>query len=363
MVMMALLAEVKICRCPLPRAAAMLVARPRRRYDRRGHGSGDVMGRLVNGAWVADGVATATTGEFVRPDTVFRNRIEQGGRFAPEPGRYRLYVSLACPWAHRAMIFRIIKGLEKIIELYVVHWLMDADGWSFAPARGVIADPEGARLLRDVYLRADPQYSGRVTVPVLWDTRHRTIVNNESADIIRIFNDGFDSIGALAGDYYPQALRGEIDAVNARVYAGLNNGVYRAGFATAQAAYDTAVTAVFDTLDWLEARLKTQPFLCGERLTEADWRLFTTLVRFDIAYHGHFKCNLRRLIDYPALLDHTRRLAAIPGVAATIDLDHIKRHYYLSHPWLDPTGIVPAGPTDPGWGQPAHVLAGAAQAD
>ena len=307
------------------------------------------MGKLVNGVWSIEGVANAPGGEFVRPDTVFRDRIEPGGRFAPEAGRYRLYVSLACPWAHRALIFRVLKGLEQTIELCVVHWLMDADGWNFAPGAGVVADPDGARLLRDVYLRADPHYTGRVTVPVLWDKRHNTIVNNESADIIRIFNDGFDSIGALPGDYYPAALRERIDAVNQRVYAGLNNGVYRAGFATTQAAYDIAVGGVFDTLDWAEGLLRDQPYLCGDVLTEADWRMFTSLVRFDLAYHGHFKCNLRRLVDYPALHGHTRRLAGVAGVAATIDVDHIKRHYHLSHPWLDPTGIVPAGPADPGW--------------
>ncbi len=304
------------------------------------------MGRLVAGRWSPDnsGVPTAE-GAFVRAETAFRNRIEAGGRFPPEAGRYHLYVSLACPWAHRTLIFRKLKGLEKIVGLSVTHWLMAEDGWTFAPDEGVIPDPlYGARFLHELYTRADPACSGRVTVPVLWDAREATIVNNESAEIIRILNSAFDGIGAAPGDFYPAPLRAEIDAVNARVYATLNNGVYRAGFARTQTAYDAAIGPLFETLDWLEALLARTPFLCGEAITEADWRLFTTLVRFDAVYHGHFKCNLRRIVDYPALWDYARSLYQVPGIAETVDFGHIKRHYYMSHPWVNPTRIVPAGP-------------------
>ena len=304
------------------------------------------MGLMIDGAWVREDRARADPkGEFQRADMVFRDRIEPGGRFPPQPGRYHLYVSLACPWAHRTLIFRRLKGLEDMIGLSVVHWLMGDEGWTFTPGAGVIADPViGAPALHDLYARADARFSGRVTVPVLWDRATDSIVNNESADIIRIFNSAFDGVGAAPGDYYPAALRGEIDAVNARVYATLNNGVYRAGFATSQAAYEAAVRPLFDTLDWLEERLARQPYLCGGRVTEADWRLFTTLIRFDAVYHGHFKCNLRRVIDYPALWDFTRSLYQADGVAETVDFGHIKRHYYMSHPWVNPSRIVPLGP-------------------
>lgn len=304
------------------------------------------MGLMIDGAWVREDRSRADArGAFVRPDSRFRDRIAPGGAFPPEAGRYHLYVSLACPWAHRTLIFRRIKGLEGMIGLSVVHWLMADDGWTFTPAPGVVADPVmDARFLHELYARAAPRFSGRVTVPVLWDRASNRIVNNESAEIIRILNDAFDGIGAAPGDYYPPDLRAEIDAVNARVYATVNNGVYRAGFAGTQDAYEAAVMPLFDTLDWLEARLSRQPYLCGERLTEADWRLFTTLIRFDAVYHGHFKCNLRRIIDYPALWDFTRSLYQAPGIAATVDFGHIKRHYYMSHPWVNPTRIVPAGP-------------------
>jgi glutathionyl-hydroquinone reductase len=304
------------------------------------------MGQMIDGVWHReDLIRPATDGAFVRPPTRFRDRIAPDGPFPPEPGRYHLYASLACPWAHRALIFRRIKGLEGLIGLSVTHWLMDADGWNFAPAEGVIPDPVmGAERLSQLYARADAHYTGRVTVPVLWDRRTDRIVNNESAEIIRIFNSAFDGIGAARGDYYPEALREEIEAVNARVYATLNNGVYRAGFARSQEAYEAAVVPLFETLDWLEDRLARQPFLCGERLTEADWRLLTTLIRFDAVYHGHFKCNLRRIVDYAALWDFTRALYQIPGVAETVDLDHIKGHYYRSHPQVNPSGIVPLGP-------------------
>ena len=304
------------------------------------------MGKVVAGRWLPDDASTpAADGAFVRAETAFRDRIEPGGRFPPEAGRYHLYVSLACPWAHRTLIFRKLKGLEEIVGLSVTHWLLGEDGWTFAPDEGVIPDPLlGVRFLHELYTRADPGCSGRVTVPVLWDQRRATIVNNESAEIIRIFNSAFDGIGAAPGDFYPPPLRAEIDAVNARVYADLNNGVYRAGFARTQAAYDAAIGPLFETLDWLEARLSHTPFLCGEAITEADWRLFTTLVRFDAVYHGHFKCNVRRIVDYPALWDYARSLYQVPGVAETVDFGHIKRHYYMSHKWVNPTRIVPAGP-------------------
>ncbi|WP_461308180.1 glutathione S-transferase family protein, partial [Albidovulum sp.] len=267
------------------------------------------------------------------------------GGFAAEPGRYHLYVSLACPWAHRTLIFRRLKGLETMISLSVVHWHMGEQGWTFAAGEGVIPDSvNGARFLHEVYTRAAPDYSGRVTVPVLWDRRTATIVSNESAEIIRMFNSAFDAVGAAQGDYYPQELRPEIDALNARIYDSVNNGVYKAGFATTQAAYEEAVQPLFATLDWLEARLATRRYLTGGTLTEADWRLFTTLIRFDPVYVGHFKCNLRRIADYPNLSGYLRDLYQRPGIAGTVDLHHIKHHYYGSHRSINPTGIVPAGP-------------------
>jgi glutathionyl-hydroquinone reductase len=232
-----------------------------------------------------------------------------------------------------------------MIGLSVTHWLMADQGWTFRPGPGVVPDPlHGVETLWQLYAKSDPGYTGRVSVPVLWDAHGGRIVSNESADIIRMFNSAFDGVGASEGDYAPEALRDQIDAVNARVYDGLNNGVYKAGFAERQSAYDEAVAGVFDTLDWLELRLSEHPWLCGDVLTEADWRLFTTLLRFDLVYHGHFKCNLRRLVDYPALWAYTRRLYAHPAVAPTIDVDHIKRHYYQSHRHINPTGIVPMGP-------------------
>ena len=303
------------------------------------------MGEMVDGAWRSDeDLAHTEGGHFARPPTRFRGTIAEGGPHPPEAGRYHLTVSLACPWAHRALIVRKLKGLEGIVGLSVTHWLMREEGWTFAPGPGVVPDPAGARLLHEVYRRADPHYTGRVTVPILWDSEAGTIVNNESSEIIRIFGSAFDRHGARPGDLYPEAQRAEIDAVNARVYETLNNGVYRAGFATAQEAYEAAVVPLFDTLDWLEARLSGRPYLCGEAPTEADWRLFTTLVRFDAVYHGHFKCNLRRLVDYPALWDYARRLYQWPGVRETVDFGHIKGHYYGSHRHINPTGIVPLGP-------------------
>ncbi len=299
------------------------------------------MGLLVNGEWRTQWYDTASTGgRFVRQDSTFRDRIGADG-FDPEPGRYHLYVSLACPWAHRTLIFRALKGLEPMIGVSVVEPLMLDDGWEFADGADTV---NGTRFLRDVYRRARPDYTGRVTVPVLWDKRKRIIVSNESSEIIRMFNSAFDGVGARPGDYYPQALRGAIDAVNADVYEAVNNGVYKAGFATTQAAYDEAVKALFDTLDRLEERLGRQRYLVGNRLTEADWRLFTTLVRFDAVYHGHFKCNRCRLADYPDLWDYTRALFQMSGIAGTVNMNHIRRHYYGSHRTINPTGIVPIGP-------------------
>ncbi|MDH5833491.1 glutathione S-transferase family protein [Luteimonas kalidii] len=312
------------------------------------------MGMLVEGRWTNDDKAlTDARGRLQRPDSAFRHWVTADGSpgptgeggFQAEPGRYHLYIARACPWAHRAAIFRELKGLQDMIGLSVTHWLMADDGWTFQPGPGVVPDPLfGVDTLWQLYVRSDPSYTGRVTVPVLWDKARERIVSNESADILRMFNGAFDGVGAREGDYSPAALRDEIDAVNDRVYDGLNNGVYKAGFAKSQDAYDEAVAVVFETLDWLEARLAGAQWLCGDRLTEADWRLFTTLLRFDAVYHGHFKCNLRRLVDYPALWAYTRRLYAHPAVGPTVDFDHIKRHYYQSHRHINPTGIVPQGP-------------------
>ncbi|MFA6964698.1 glutathione S-transferase family protein [Bosea sp. (in: a-proteobacteria)] len=312
------------------------------------------MGLLVDGRWQDQWYDTAKSGgRFQRQDSAFRNWVTADGApgpsgeggFKAEAGRYHLYVSLACPWAHRALIFRALKGLEAMIDVSVVNWLMLDQGWTFAAGEGVVPDPiGGAQYLHEVYTRADPHYTGRVTVPVLWDKATGTIVNNESSEIIRMFNSAFDGIGAKPGDYYPPALRTEIDALNERIYATVNNGVYKAGFATTQAAYEEAVAPLFDTLDWLEERLATKRFLTGDVITEADWRLFTTLIRFDAVYVGHFKCNIRRIADYPRLSAYLRALFHVDGVADTVDLGHIKRHYYESHRTINPTGIVPVGP-------------------
>jgi putative glutathione S-transferase len=312
------------------------------------------MGDMQKGAWRAESTFPSdTTGHFVRAPTSFHNWVTADGAAGPtgaggykaEAGRYHLFISLACPWAHRTLIFRRLKGLEGMISLSVVNWLMRERGWTFDPAPGVIADPIlGAGALSELYAKAEPNYSGRVTVPVLWDKRTNTIVNNESSEIIRMFNSAFDGVGAAAGDYYPEDLREEIDALNTRIYATVNNGVYRAGFARSQAAYDEAFRALFETLDWLEGRLADKRFLCGERLTEADWRLFTTLVRFDVVYFGHFKCNLREIRQYRALQRYLSELYHWPGVAETVNFEHIKGHYYASHLMINPSGIVPLGP-------------------
>lgn len=312
------------------------------------------MGLLVEGRWQDVWYPTkSTSGRFVRKDAAFRNWITADGSAGPmgeggfkaEADRYHLYVSLACPWAHRTLIMRALKGLEDKISVSVVHWLMLERGWTFADGPGVVADAVNhAEFMHQIYTAADPHYTGRVTVPVLWDKHRRTIVNNELSEIIRMLNSAFDAIGAKPGDYYPQALRADIDPVNAQIYDTLNNGVYKAGFATTQAAYEEAVAPLFETLDWLEQRLANRRFLFGDSLTEADIRLFTTLIRFDAVYVGHFKCNIRRLADYPNLSAYARDIYQWPGVAGTVNFDHIKRHYYESHRSINPSGIVPVGP-------------------
>ncbi len=303
------------------------------------------MGLLIDGRWHDQWYDTGKTGgAFQRTESQFRGTIAPGTAHPPEAGRYRLYVSLACPWAHRTLIVRALKGLQSLIPVSVVHWHMSDQGWTFQPGPGVVPDPDGAEYLHQVYTRADPAITTRVTVPILWDTKARSIVNNESAEIIRILDTAFDPLGATPGDFYPEPLRPEIDALNARIYETVNNGVYKAGFATTQSAYEAAVFPLFETLDWLEAHLAQRRYLCGDTITEADWRLFTTLVRFDAVYVGHFKCNLRRLVEYRNLWDYARDLYAQPGVAPTVDFHHMKGHYYMSHPTINPHGIVPAGP-------------------
>jgi len=312
------------------------------------------MGLLVDGQWSRTGLLTAgDKGKFVRQQSQFRNWMTADGSpgvtgvggFKAESGRYHLYVSLACPWAHRTLILRALKGLEQMISVSVVNAFMDEDGWSFAPGQGVIEDSvNGVNRVHQLYTLAQPDYSGRATIPILWDKQQRRIVSNESADIIRMFNSAFDEIGAIAGDYYPQQLRLEIDAVNAMVYSKINNGVYKAGFATTQSAYTEAVTELFGALDSLEQRLSGQRYLAGQQLTEADWRLFTTLIRFDAVYVGHFKCNIKRIADYPALSNYLRELYQIPTIADTVDIPHIKAHYYASHSSVNPTAIIPVGP-------------------
>jgi putative glutathione S-transferase len=306
------------------------------------------MGLLVDGVWQDTWYDTrATGGRFVRAESQFRNHVTADGSsgFGPEAKRYHLYVSLACPWAHRTLIFRALKRLEGVISLSVVDPFWGERGWAFGDTPGAIPDTvNGATALSEIYVKARPDYTGRVTVPVLWDKLTGTIVNNESSEIIRMFNGAFDAFGDASQDFYPAPLRDEIDALNAVIYETVNNGVYRAGFATRQEAHDEAVDALFATLDELEARLGRERYLVGGRITEADWRLFTTLVRFDPVYHGHFKCNLRRLVDYPNLWAYVRELYQLPGVAETVNMSHIKTHYYGSHTSLNPTGIVPKGP-------------------
>lgn len=316
------------------------------------------MGLLVDGRWTDRWYDTkSTNGRFVRSEAQFRNWITRDGSagssgkdgFEAESGRYHLYVSLACPWAHRALILRKLKGLEDHIDISVVHSDMLDYGWTFygpeldSPYE-VKDNLFDNKHYFEVYRRADSEYTGRVTVPVLWDKKRDTIVSNESSEIIQMFNSEFNDITGNTNDYYPEALRPEIDEVNERVYHAVNNGVYKSGFATTQEAYEEAVTALFAALDWLEDRLDTQRYLVGEQITLADWRLFTTLIRFDPVYVGHFKTNLKRIVDYPNLDNYMRELYQYPGVAETVDLTHIKRHYYFSHRSINPFGVVPKGP-------------------
>ncbi|MGR3471807.1 MAG: glutathione S-transferase family protein [Paracoccus sp. (in: a-proteobacteria)] len=320
------------------------------------------MGQLVDGVWKDEWYDTDSTGgEFKRDTSKFRNWVTADGSAGPtgeggfkaESGRYHLYVSHACPWAHRTMIFRALKDLPEHIEVSVVHPEMLKDGWEFRTGfSGATGDRQfGLDYLRQVYLKAKPDASGRVTVPVLWDRESGQIVSNESADIIRMFNGAFDDITGNTDDYWPADLRDRIEEVNARVYYTVNNGVYKAGFATSQEAYDKAVVPLFDSLDWIEGPLAQDRYLTGDRLTEADWRLFTTVVRFDPVYHTHFKCNRRRIVDYSNLWGWARELYQRPGVAETVHPDHFMRHYYFSHDMINPHRIIPIGP-DEDWSAP-----------
>jgi putative glutathione S-transferase len=310
------------------------------------------MGLLVNGAWQED-ISRTTGGRFVRPSSSFRNFVTADGSAGPsgeggfpaEAGRYHLYISLACPWAHRTLIFRTLKKLDAVISVTNAEPLYGKTGWEFGTAHGGSPDTvNGKRTLAEIYLLADPHYTGRVSVPVLWDKKRRTIVNNESSEIIRMLNSAFAAFTDVQTDYYPAGLRAEIDRINDLVYPTVNNGVYRAGFATSQDAYEEAARGIFATFDQLEERLSRQRYLVGPQMTEADWRLFTTLIRFDSVYYSHFKCNLRRVADYPNLWNYLRELYQVPGIAETVSIDHIKRHYYGSQRQVNPTGIVPIGP-------------------
>lgn len=314
------------------------------------------MGFLQDGQWVDQWYDTkASGGEFQRQPSRFRHWLSADGQpgpngeqgFKAEPGRYRLYVSLACPWAHRALIFRQLKQLQTLIDVVVVDPLMGANGWELHN------DDYGLDYLYQLYLKADQHYQGRVTVPVLWDKQGETIVSNESSEIIRMLNSAFNEINGNADDYYPAALQAGIDEINERVYEGVNNGVYRAGFATSQPAYEQAFYQLFDSLDWVDNILSRRRYLLGDQLTEADWRLFTTLVRFDAVYYGHFKCNRQRIVDYPSIGPYLRELYQMPGVADTVNMDHIKQHYYASHTTINPSGIIPLGPEQDFW-QPHH---------
>ncbi|MGC8121950.1 glutathione S-transferase family protein [Marinobacter sp. VGCF2001] len=314
------------------------------------------MGLLVDGQWHDQWYDTDKTGgKFEREAARFRNWVtvdgspgpEGSGGFAAQSHRYHLFVSMACPWAHRTLIFRKLKGLQDHISVSVVHPDMVENGWEFRPGHDAFQDHlYNSDFMHQLYTRAAPDYSGRVTVPVLWDKQQETIVSNESADIIRMFNSAFDALDGVNDqlDFFPPGLREEIETVNERVYHTVNNGVYKAGFATAQDKYEEAYQALFASLDWLEERLATQRYLAGSQITEADWRLFTTLVRFDAVYYSHFKCNRQQLRDFPNLAGYLRELYQVPGVAATVDIGQIKRHYYVSQRTINPTQVVPAGP-------------------
>ena len=312
------------------------------------------MGLLVNGEWHDQWYDTESTGgHFVRQESQFRHWITKDGQpgptgdggFKAEPGRYHLYISYACPWASRVLMMRTLKGLEDMISISIVHPHMLEHGWTFHDYPGVIKDPViNADYMYEIYTHVDSNYSGRVTVPVLYDLKQDTIVNNESSDIIRMLTRAFDDLGAKEGDYYPEELRSEIDKMNDFVYPNINNGVYKTGFATEQSVYEEEVHHVFDALDKLEAHLEHHNYLVNDQFTEADIRLFTTLVRFDKVYFGHFKCNIRQLVDYPKLWEYTRRIYHIPVIKETVNFDHIQQHYYYSHKTINPNGIVPVGP-------------------
>jgi len=312
------------------------------------------MGLLVEGKWKNEWYETKSTGgRFERKAPSFRNWVTKDGSagvsgiggFKAEADRYHLYVSLACPWAHRTIIYRKLKGLEGMISMSVVNAFMGDEGWTFAPGEGVVADPIlNATNVHEIYTAAQADYTGRVTVPILWDKKTNTIVSNESPEIIRMFNSAFDEVGALPSDFSPPELLAEIDEINEFIYPTINNGVYRAGFATTQEAYEEAVAEVFSALDTLEVRLENSRYLTGNIITEADWRLFTTLVRFDAVYVGHFKCNLRRIVDYPNIWGYLRDLYQVPGIEETVAMDYIKAHYYGSHETINPTRVIPVGP-------------------
>ncbi len=306
------------------------------------------MGLLVDGKWQDKWYDTSKNGgKFERQASKFRDNVsnDEDAKYPVESGRYHLYVSLACPWAHRALIFRKLKGLEEHIDVSIVHPEMLDNGWEFKEYPGSTGDKlYGFDYAHQIYTKAKPEITTRVTVPILWDKQTETIVNNESAEIIRIFNSGFNALTSNDDDYYPEALRQEIDDINEMVYHDINNGVYKAGFATTQKAYEEAVNALFHALDIVEERLSKQRYLVGSNITEADWRLFTTLIRFDAVYHGHFKCNKKQIADYPNIYGYMKELYQVPGVAETVNFDHIKRHYYFSHTMINPTQIIPVGP-------------------
>lgn len=306
------------------------------------------MGYLQQGVWHEGWYDTSkTAGEFVRQESQFRRFVTVDGAsgFRAEPGRYHLYVSLACPWAHRTIIYQKLKQLEEVISMSIVDPVMSNQGWTFTDGVGCTPDSvNGSTYLHQVYTRTLPDYSGRVTVPVLWDKQTKTIVNNESSEIIRMLNNEFNAFTGVQTDFYPAALRKDIDAINVFVYEHINNGVYKAGFAGNQQVYECAVKRLFDALDDIEARLERMRYLLGDTITEADWRLLPTLLRFDSVYVTHFKCSLKRIADYPNLSNYVRDLYQQPNVAQTVNLDHIKRHYFLSHRHLNPSGIVPLGP-------------------
>ncbi len=313
------------------------------------------MGLLIDGKWHDNWYDTEKTGgAFKRQESQFRNWITADGSAGPsgdggfkaEAGRYHLYVSHACPWAHRTLIFRSLKGLADLIDVSVVHPDMMSDGWTFdTDFDGATGDRQfDLPFARDIYTRANPTFTGRVTVPILWDKERGTIVSNESSEIIRMFNSAFDGITGNTDDYWPENLRAAIEPINHRIYDTVNNGVYKSGFATTQDAYDAAVVPLFDSLDWIEEILSRNRYLTGDRVTEADWRLLTTLLRFDLVYHLHFKCNRRRIVDYPNLWAYTRELYQWEGVAETVHFDHIVRHYHYSHDSINPHRIIPINP-------------------